>query len=210
MSCEPFRERLLELLYGGLPPGSRTEVERHLADCSACRRERAALEALAHGLDAVPPVPGRVDLPRLYRDAAERRARQARRWRFIAAGVGVAAVVLLALFALRLEVRLEGHQMVLRWGVPPEPAAPVPPPPVVIREVPAVSAEEVQLLKELVHALAADVESSERRSLASVVRLQQRLDDMQRQTQRRWADTERDVSALYTAQFGPRRKGDEP
>jgi anti-sigma factor RsiW len=209
MSCEPFRGRLSELLYGGLRPGERAEVERHLADCSTCRRERAALEALAHALDAVPPAEGGVDLPRLYRDAAERRARQARRWRLAAAGVGVAAVVLLALFALRLEVRLEGHQMVVRWGVPPEPVAPAPPP-VVIREVPAVSAEDMQLIKELVHALAADVEASERRNLASVVRLQQRLEDMQRQTQRRWADTERDVSALYTAQFGPRRKGDEP
>lgn len=212
MSCESFRERLPELLYGGLPTGERAEVERHLADCPGCRRERVALESLAHSLNAVPSATARVDLSRLYRDAAERRARQARRWRFLAAGIGLAAAVLLILFGMRLELRFEGHQVVLRWGLPPVAPAPEPVPPVIVRQEvqPGISAEEVQLLKELVHALAADAEASERRNLATVVRLQQRLDDMQRQTQRRWADTERDVAALYTAQFGPRPKGEEP
>src|SRR5262249_18501644 len=153
-----------------------------------------SLESLAHCLDAVAPADAEVDLPRLYRDAAQRDARRARRWRIAAVGFGVTAALLLLVFGLRLEGRVEAHQGVLRWGAVPEPVAPAPLPVIVRQEVPpTVSVEEVLLLKELVHALAADVESSERRQLESAVRLQQRLDQMQRQTQRQWSDTERDV-----------------
>jgi hypothetical protein len=211
MNCEQLRERLSELLYGGLGKAERAEAERHLERCSECRRERAALESLAHCLNAVPPIEAQVDLPRLYREAAQRQARQTRHWRRAAVGLAAAAVVLLALVGLRLEVRFEAHQVVVRWGTPPEVVAP-PPAPVLPREdAPRyASADEVQLLKELVHALAADVDASQQRQETAVVRLRQRVEESHRQTQRRWIDTERNLAALYTAQFGPRPKGEEP
>ena len=37
-----------------------------------------------------------------------------------------------------------------------------------------------------------------------------RLDALQWKAERHWTATERDVAALYTAQFGPRDTGEEP
>jgi len=59
--CEQIRGRMLELLYGELPPDRRAEVQAHVAGCEACRAELRALEstrALARGAlaaDAPPP-----------------------------------------------------------------------------------------------------------------------------------------------------------
>jgi hypothetical protein len=120
--------------------------------------------------------------------------------------------MLLIALALNLEVRLEGNQAVVRWGSAPAVPAPVMPlpPPLVQKEPPpmAVTAEEVQLLKELIRALAADVEHRDRRQQLALTQVQGRLDALQRQAQQRWAATAEDVAALYTAQFGSRPKGE--
>ena len=56
-----------------------------------------------------------VDLPHLYRAASRARARQLRRWRSAAVVLGAAAAVLLLIVGMRLEVRVEAHQVTLRW-----------------------------------------------------------------------------------------------
>lgn len=58
-SCAGNRKRLNALIDGELPERSRCEVERHLLECSACRREFDELRGLAPLLekDEVPPVP---------------------------------------------------------------------------------------------------------------------------------------------------------
>jgi hypothetical protein len=59
--CEQIRGRMLELLYGELPPDARAEVSGHVAGCESCRAELAALEStrsLARGAmtaDSPPP-----------------------------------------------------------------------------------------------------------------------------------------------------------
>jgi anti-sigma factor RsiW len=119
MSCTLARASLPELVYGDLAPELSADLEKHLAACPACRQERAALEQVRQQLDLAPPVPTvAVDLPRLY--AAANRAKPTRRWvRRTLAGAAVAAVV--AFFLLvKLEVRLEGQQLIVRWGAVPE------------------------------------------------------------------------------------------
>jgi hypothetical protein len=98
---------------------------------------------------------------------------------------------------------------VVRWGPPP--AAPVPPPAVQAEPRPdRETAEKLQLLDDLVHALAGDVEARDRRRSGELLRLQARLERLLRQSEQRWAATEDNVSALYTAHFGPREKGRIP
>src|SRR5262249_60281157 len=62
----------------------------------------------------------RVDRAPLSREAARREQQRLRRWRRAAlvAGAGLAALLALTI-GLNLEVRVEHHQLVLRWGAPP-------------------------------------------------------------------------------------------
>jgi hypothetical protein len=214
MTCTDARTQLPALLYGDLPPTAADAVRGHLAGCAACRQEYAALQQVRHTLDALPAPAVQIDLPRLYREAAERQARRARRWRRAAlAGLAAAALLLLAA-GLRLQVRLDGQQLVVRWGGPAEPTA-VPPthrdaPP---RDVPVAgdpdeAEKRLQLMSSLIHALAEDLDARDAQQQQALKRLQDRLDALQFQGNARWGETERNIAALYAAQFGPNRKGE--
>jgi hypothetical protein len=212
-NCAQTRDALTDLLYGELPPAEAQAVQQHLAGCAPCRAEYAALRQVRAALDATPaPAPrAEVDLPRLYREAARRQARRLRRWRRLAvAGVAVAAGLLVAL-ALRLEVRLGQHQIVLRWGAPPqvEQLRAAPKPPETDRSV-AERTAEMQLVKDLIHLLADDVKARDGQQKEAMLALRERVEALRVLVDERYAATERDVSALYTAQFGPREKGDRP
>jgi hypothetical protein len=150
-----------------------------------------------------------VDLSRLYRRAGDEQTRRLGRWRRAALALTAVAGLLLLAFALRLEVRVEQHQLLLRWGSPREVTvpAPLPAPPVLAA---GVSAEELQLMKDLLHALADDVATREQRQQQAILQLQLRLEALLEQSQQHWSATERDVTALYNAQFGFRPKGENP
>jgi anti-sigma factor RsiW len=219
MNCTQAREALPGLLYGDLPPDETTAVQGHLADCSVCRTEYTALQRLRKALDTAPPVPAvQVDLPRLYQQAGQFQERRLRRWRRAALAAFAAAAVVLLLFGLSLELRVQGHQLVVRWGSPPpEGVTPTPAPQPVrqdVAQVPPsvvlVSEEELRLMKDLIHALAADVKSRDRQQQEALTRLQLRLEALQTLSNRRWADTERTHTVFYTALFGPREKGARP
>jgi len=59
MSCQTFREKLIDLVYDELPADERPAVEQHLAGCPGCRAELEALRfargALADALADEPP-----------------------------------------------------------------------------------------------------------------------------------------------------------
>ncbi len=117
--CTAVRPLLPEAVYGDLAAGPAAAVRRHLDACAACQAEFAALQEVRDALNAVPPAaPARVDVGRLYRDAARRQAQKLRRWRRAAVVLGAAAALLLIVFALRLELRVDGRQLVLRWALP--------------------------------------------------------------------------------------------
>jgi hypothetical protein len=208
MNCAEVRARLHTLVYGDLGPAEATQVEKHIATCAACRKERATLQRLQQTLNAPPVPPARVDLSRLYADAARLQLRQTRRWRRAAVALVAAAAVLLLVIGLKLEVRVASHQLVLRWGTAPESISPPPAPPATVAEISPgpISTEEFQLMKDLIHALAADGDTRDRRWQQEVSTLQARLAFLQERSQER----DRVVAALYTAHLVPRDKGAKP
>lgn len=207
MNCTDARDRLAGLVYGDLTPPEAAAVEVHLASCAGCRHEYAALRHVRSLLDVVPTRSAAVDMPRLYEQAARVRGRQFRRWRVAALAAGAAAAALLLALGLRWELRIDAHQLTLRWGAPPEIAAPVPAPAVVRREPAdaAMAAEDVRLIKDLIHALADDIEARDQRQQQALQFLQARLTELRLQDQQRWTTTARQVAAL-SAQFEPSRK----
>jgi anti-sigma factor RsiW len=209
-NCAQTREALAGLLYGELSPAEIEAVHQHLADCPPCRAEQAALRQVQAALNAAPVPEVAVDLPRLYHEAARRAERRLRRWRRVAVGALAAAAVLIVVFGLGLEVRLEQHQVVLRWGTPPRVEPPPPKTPAEQPPVQPAAQSELQLIKDLIHLLAADVQTQEQQHQEGLRRLQRQLELLRVQLEQRSAATERDVSALYTAQFGPRDKGEKP
>lgn len=197
MNCMTVRELLPALLYGDLSPEEESVVGRHLTECAACREEYASLQHLRPLLDAAPAPPAAVDLSRLYQEAARRKGKQVRRWRYAAAILAAAAALLVCAFALKLEVRVQGRELTLRWGPPPAVEA-------VSRQAaesqPAtasIAAEDVQLLKDLVRAIAADVEARDQRQQESAAALRAWVETLQRQTEQHWVATRHDVAALY-------------
>jgi hypothetical protein len=215
MNCALCRDRLPLLLYGDLDAAVATEVRGHLAGCPKCRHELAALQQVRQALDGVPVPPTEVDLPRLYQEAVEQQRRRARRWRLAAVAVGGLAAVLAFVVLARLEVRADSRQLVLRWGAPADTGAAGPPqppaPPVVAPQpasLPADLRERLQVMDELLHALAADVNDRDAEQRRRITRVQDRLDDLQAQARRRLYETERQVRALYVAQFQPPGKGE--
>ena len=54
MNCELAHERIVTGAYGELPDEQVHELERHMADCADCNREREELRALKVLADAYP------------------------------------------------------------------------------------------------------------------------------------------------------------
>ncbi len=215
MNCTQVRERLLVWQYGELPAAEGAEVEGHLATCAACREELSAWQSFRRRLEAFQGPAVHVDLPRVYQLAVQRHERRVRRWRRTALAVCAAAAVVLIAVGLKLEIRVEASQVVFRWGGP-SPVAPQfqePAPPVVQIQppLPPVTAEEVLLAKNLVRALAKEVETRDRQQQEALLRLQGRFETflaLLGRTNDRSASNERDVDALYAALFRISKKGE--
>ena len=84
MHCSEMRELLPLHLYGDLPPEQAAGVDKHVAECPACRRDRDALQAARRILDAVPGPAVHVDLSRIYARSSRLQQRRLRRWQFAA------------------------------------------------------------------------------------------------------------------------------
>jgi anti-sigma factor RsiW len=209
MNCSQARLRLAAFIYGDLPGEEKTPVEKHLQACAACQRELAALQGVSRLLDRAAVPEARVDLPRLYQEAVRRQERQARRWRRVAATVmGLAAAVAMLSVGLRLEVRIEGQQLVLRWGPPaavtetqsvPDRTGDLPrvaQGPVESRAATA-AADQTALMSNLIRAVADYVQELDRRQHQDVARLQKRLDGLDLENTRRWTAFQKNVDALY-------------
>ncbi|MBI1915998.1 MAG: hypothetical protein HYS12_14870 [Planctomycetes bacterium] len=215
MNCTEARNDLIDLVVGTLPAERRQHLETHLLACPCCRAERDSLQEATALLQAAPAPAVQIDVAALYREAARREQKRLRRWRRTALACGTALAALLALtIGLNLEVRLERHQFVLRWGAPPppdEPAAPtevrVPPP----REQP-VTAEEMERrlgrLHELVQGLAASVQSLELEQRQELGRLRAGLQALRQQAVLHQEMTGKDVDALYVDRFLDKKRSE--
>lgn len=209
MNCNHVRLLLPHAAYGDLPPNECSQVNKHLAGCPACQQELAGLRRVHQQLDSLPTPPVQVDFPRILQAASHGQRRRGRRW--MMAGAGIAAAILIGLVALKLEVRSDAHQLVIRWGSPPPmltPLAPTSGPSErVVLAAHAEADERFKLMADLCNALARDAEDRDARHKAEVARLQARLNQWQAQSTQRMAATERDVAALYNVQFNPMAKG---
>jgi len=113
MSCEHVRSRLDDQLDGELGSRESEEVRRHLAECSGCRAELAALEELRRRVEGLPVAlaPSRDLWPgiaaRLARPAAASAARSPwpawSRWLGAAAAAVVCAAVITGYLLSRTE-----------------------------------------------------------------------------------------------------------
>jgi Putative zinc-finger len=196
MNCTQIRAALPALVYDDLPPEQAAALREHLAACPACRAEEAALRQVSAQLNVLSTPPIHVDLARLYQEASQLQQRRLRRWRRIAVVFSAAAAALLLILGLRLEVRVQAHEVVLRWGTPPEHQelpAPQPRP-----QALAQSHEDNYLTQQLIHALAEDVAVRDRENQESLGSLEARVNALQRQAQERWDATQRFVSTLLT------------
>jgi len=211
MNCAQAQARLLDWCYRDLPTDIAGDVEKHLTGCLDCQKARAALAGLGRLLDqAMAPPHVNVDIAKLYGEAHRRRLKRTRRWRLATALAGLAAAVVL-LFIVKWEVRVDGQQVVLRWGTAPE--APTLAAPQL--STPAkdgagasqVTPADLRLALDLIHALAADVESRDSETQEALRRLSARLEFQQAQAQARWEATERFVSALNTIQIALSESG---
>jgi hypothetical protein len=219
MNCADARPLLPGLLHGDLPPDEAARLRAHLAACPACAAERREVHRLALLLDALPAPPVRVDLAGLYREAAARQDVRLRRWRRAALAACAAAAAVVAVVALsRLEVRVEPHQVVLRWGeVPPDAPAPAPlappdeRPPAVAYPPPSAEVEDrLRLIGDLLLAMEAEAERSDDRRDRDLAALRAEVQELHRQLAVMRMTTNRDVAALYAALFPDQRKGESP
>ncbi|HVS39382.1 MAG TPA: zf-HC2 domain-containing protein [Gemmataceae bacterium] len=216
MNCPEVRTALPGFIYQELPPEVRVELQQHLDGCLACQREEAGLRQVRRLLAAAPEV--RVDTAVVYRQAAERQARRFRRWRSLAVAACAAAVLVAVGVGLsRLEIRVSGSEMVLRWGAPPVAPIPVPSPsppradspgspPAAMEERIAAMENRLRVLSELSQALADDDRSRDYQHSQEIAHLREQLREWQGLSAERLSAMQKDFDALYVASF-PDRKG---
>ncbi len=203
MNCADCRARLPDVAYDSLPAGERTTVAAHLRDCPECRRQVEELRQVRGLIDAAPTPPVRVDVAAVYRSAAAEEVRRLRRWRRLALTACAAAAALLLFVFGRIEFRVEAHQFVVRWKAPPPPETPAPSPPEVAvappASAPGPSPAEWRVVNALLQALVDDAKLRDVQQQQDLARLRERIDELQRQTSRRWASAEQKITALYNA-----------
>ncbi len=207
MNCTAIRDLLPLHLTGALSADEQVAVDNHLHHCPECR---ATLGELRQVLGALPSAPRvQIDLASLFAEVARREHQHERRWRRVALAA-LAACVLVALGALvlRLEIKADRDQVVVRWGAPVLPT-PLPSPPQIATKTPdspPIDPEQLRMLSDLIQALAQDVVDRDEARLAQIQRLQHELQQVQDQATHRWTLTQRDLTALYLAQFPTRKE----
>lgn len=217
MNCPEVRAALPEHVYGGLSPEAQAKIDAHLSLCVACQREALELRQVRRLLAAAPAPEVKVNVVALYREAAERQARQVRRWRrFALAACAAVVAVTIATGLARLEIHVGASDLVVRWGpapVPQAPQAPQAPPTAVSPPLPALADsrelasidDRLRVLGELTQALAEDGRDRDYQRQQEIARLREQIGQSQGMSAQRLNALEKDVNALYVAQFSSRK-----
>jgi hypothetical protein len=211
MKCTDVRAALPLLIYGESSLDD-TALKEHLAICPDCRHEHDALRGVRSLLNdsTIPHVS--LDWQPFHHALTTRQLRLARRWRHVAIVFGSIAAVLLLAIGLRVEVRLEASQLIVRWGTPPPSEIDGRPVQTAERRdaSPTVAPEtremELRLLSDLIYALKQDADERDQRFDDRLDRLDKHLHALQSQSELRWSATEENVAALYLLS----RKGEKP
>jgi hypothetical protein len=210
MNCPDVRPLLPALVYEDLSAAEADAVRRHLDACPGCRDEYAGLAQARTALDTVAVPVVRVDVARLYTEAAARQDRRARRWRLVSLSAAALAAGLLLVLGLRLQVRVEAKQLIIAWGGDQSRERERVPTPPLAEARGSELEDRVRLLDDLVHAVATEVDRRDRRRQADIAEVGRRLDGFGRATAQKWLEAERTLAALYVAQFKPTKGGNTP
>jgi hypothetical protein len=213
MTCTEVCGQLPVFVYGDLPEATQQLLQEHLAQCAACQQECAALRQVRQLLDSVPAPSVQIDPVRIQQEAMARQEKRLRRWRRTAwaAVAALAATVLVALLPA-LEIRLEGQQLVLRWGnPPPQPVAPLPSPAPSVPSAETLAEmhrlrERLEVLAQLVNAMDNEFARRDRQRDIDLERIQTQLATLQLWVRAQIAENEKNLTALYHLA----RKGENP
>jgi hypothetical protein len=129
-----------------------------------------------------------------------------RRWKRFALTAGALAASLLALLLIRPDIRINNGELAIRWAVPTEQPRNNETVAVAQQPLPRDTEleERIRVLSDLVKLLNLQMESADQKRRDELEVLIARVDLLRIQSQQRWDETNRDVTALYTAQFGRR------
>ena len=201
MNCTDVKAQLPFLFSQNSDLIEESEIRVHVSNCPSCKQEWQELVLLGTLLDANPPPPATVDLLSLYRHATLREARSSRRWRWL----GVAASLLAlagGVWAIwgRVEIRVNGQELALRWGDRFKIDAPS-------RDstqeskltVPLLDRrdEQLEVLSAMVRAMVEELQTVELRQRRDRADLDIRVSGLQEQTLKRWLALQKDMDALY-------------
>lgn len=208
MTCEAYRLLLPLLVNQDLDARAQAEVQTHVEDCAQCRGEVKQLRSVLGALKRQPAPEARFDMAQLFTQIQLDERKKARRWKRVAlATLALAATVLL--FSLtRLEIHIERNQFVLSWGdIGSTPSGP--------RNGSAndakagakatanaeIAHEKLDELKDLIELVLDDVARRDGQRRAETAGLRSNLDQLRQAVGAGLAAAQRDVSALYDAQF---------
>ena len=203
MTCDIVRNLLPLFIYDELAPTETAAVAAHLADCPHCQADHSGLIQTRAALDAGPVPVVAIDAARLIRSESDRQITRLRRWRGAALAAGALAAALLIVFALRIQVHAGDGQLVIAWGNHQSVK------PVILAPNPEFD-ERLQLVQDLVRAVATDVNSRDAEQHAAFVRLHAEVNGIQQFTVQRWNEAERDLATLYRTAFHRPEPGEKP
>ena len=129
MECRHYRDQIPQALLGDLGADALELLNAHLSECPACKQEE---QLYAHTLAQLRSV-GDSPVPRHFFVYGQARRespwtsfrRMSLAWQGVAASLIVAAAIMAVLTVAKLQVRFEGHAMILSFGGAP-PARPAP------------------------------------------------------------------------------------
>jgi hypothetical protein len=201
MNCTDVKAQLPFLFSQDTDLAEESAIRDHLSHCTSCQQEWQELTQLGRLLDANPAPPVTVDLVSLYRHAAQREARSSQRWRWLGIAASLLALVgsVWAIWG-RVEVRVNGQELALRWGEPfkldarsrdstQEPKSPIP---ALDRRD-----EQLEVLSAMMRAMVEELQTVELRQRRDRADLDIRVSGLQEQTLKRWLSLQKDMDALY-------------
>lgn len=108
MRCDDVRLEISAFLDGELPPGAVIELEGHVEACAECRAELESFRVMdADFRRCLGPIEPDPSLFAKFLEARDRRRDHPAWWRLAWAGVGIAAMLMVAVFGARIQEKRE-------------------------------------------------------------------------------------------------------
>lgn len=214
MNCHEARQQLADYVADALNEAEAKAMERHLRACAGCEKEHTAHVQVLQLLDTTPPLQPKIDVDAIYREFGRRQQRSARRWRRATVAAGLVAMGLFLTWVLGIQLVVERHQVIVRWGEAP--TVKTEPIPKVAAEGPSAELEKrtreledrLNRVHTMIHAIDDRVKHMDSDHAKALLSLRADLARIHLDSDRRWETTTRRFQVLYTAQFGSQSEGE--